>query len=300
MRAANGAIGEHQGRLPAPAGASAALGVICRSRRHIAHVHRVQLGNIHPQFHGRRAEQHRQRALAKFRLPLLALRGRHLRRVLPGLNPQHLAGHVLVEMHEEIVGSAAFFRQARHADRVVESLAAVARLPDHHRCQKLVSRLFILTSFFIHHYFHKAGLFQSSQQLIDYFLSLFNSEPVMVIRESGIAPQKLSKAAARRKVQVAAVIILIARFWPGKQDSGMIQTLGFVFINRPGGNQVLVAELVHLFLKSRVQIIHLDRQFPAHVIQQHLCNAFAGLRFGRGQGLVGVLPDIVRLAQFPE
>ncbi len=71
VRAAGGAVGEDQGRLTAPARATAALGVVGRGRRDVAHVDHVELGDVDAQLHGRRAEEDRQAPFAETVLPLL-------------------------------------------------------------------------------------------------------------------------------------------------------------------------------------------------------------------------------------
>ena len=60
VRRLAGAVGDDQSRLPGATGTAAALGVVGRRRRHVAHVDRVERGDVHAQLHGRGAEQHRQ------------------------------------------------------------------------------------------------------------------------------------------------------------------------------------------------------------------------------------------------
>ena len=55
VRAALGAVGDDQSRLPGTSGAAATLGVVGWGRWNVAHGHGVQLGDIHSQFHGGRA-----------------------------------------------------------------------------------------------------------------------------------------------------------------------------------------------------------------------------------------------------
>ena len=71
---------------PRPA---AALGVVRRRRRHIAHVDGVQRGDVHAQLHRWRAVQEPQPGIAELLLALLAHAGIHLGGVLPCLQGLH-------------------------------------------------------------------------------------------------------------------------------------------------------------------------------------------------------------------
>ena len=53
VRAASGAVGEDQRRLPAATGPAAALRIVGRGGRDVAQVDEVQLGDVHTQLHGR-------------------------------------------------------------------------------------------------------------------------------------------------------------------------------------------------------------------------------------------------------
>ena len=80
--AASRAVGEHQCGLSPATRPPAALRVVRRRGRDVAQVDEVQLSDVDPELHRRRAEQKRQIPLPKTRLPFLALLGHHLRRVL--------------------------------------------------------------------------------------------------------------------------------------------------------------------------------------------------------------------------
>ncbi len=90
--AAGGAIGVDQRRLAAATGPAAALGVVGRRGGDVAHVDRVQLGNVDAQFHRGRAEQQRQDGLAKLLLALFADFTGHLRGVLSGFDALQVEG----------------------------------------------------------------------------------------------------------------------------------------------------------------------------------------------------------------
>ena len=71
-------VRDDQGGLSAAARASAALGVVRRRRRHVAHVNRVQCRDVDAEFHRRGAEEHRQEAIGFTGLPESFLVGRKL------------------------------------------------------------------------------------------------------------------------------------------------------------------------------------------------------------------------------
>ena len=148
-------VGDDQGGLAAAARASAALGVVRRRGRHVAHVDRVQGRDVDAELHRRGAEEHRQEpvglaglpesllvrrkllalafAEAEALLPDLAVVGIDLGGVLARLEPEERvhggAEHpreVLVEVAEERVlpGTAAVLRRAAQPEedaRVVEA-----------------------------------------------------------------------------------------------------------------------------------------------------------------------------------
>ena len=84
--AANRTVGENQGRLSATSGSTGTLRVVGGSRGHVPHIYHVQLGDIDPQLHGRRAEEHRQTGLTKLLLAFDALLIGHLGGVFPGFD----------------------------------------------------------------------------------------------------------------------------------------------------------------------------------------------------------------------
>ena len=105
MRALRRAVGEDQRGLPGTPGPSAALGVVGRRRGDVPHIDDVQRRDIHPQLHGRRTVEHRERKKRPaliFLLPILFVPGAaaetplqkfagiggHLRRMLVGLKAE--------------------------------------------------------------------------------------------------------------------------------------------------------------------------------------------------------------------
>ena len=153
--ALRGRVRDDQGGLAAPARASAALGVVGRRGRNVAHMDRIQGGDVDAELHRRGAEEHRQESIglaglpepllvrlelfalafaeAEALLPDLAVVGIDLGGVLARLEPEERvhggAEHpreVLVEVAEERVlpGTAAVLRRAAQPEedaRVVEA-----------------------------------------------------------------------------------------------------------------------------------------------------------------------------------
>jgi hypothetical protein len=80
----------------------------------------VQVGDVDPQFHGWRAEEHRQFAFTEALLAILAVFLRHLSRVLPPFDPQQPFWRALVEVGKEGIcpgASAAIARVVRLCTR---------------------------------------------------------------------------------------------------------------------------------------------------------------------------------------
>ena len=67
-----------------------------------------------------------------------------------------------------------------------------------------------------------------------------------------------------------------------------------------GADQVLAALLTDLVLEVRVQVVDLDRQLAAHVVQQHARHGGALLRRGLGQRGMQLLPHLVHRRQLVE
>ena len=103
VRAAARAVRVHQRRLAATAGPSAALRIVGRGRRHVAHVDHVQLRNVDAQLHRRRTEQQRQLRAAEPVLALFTIVARDLRRVLPRLEQCLEVDEALVALHEVVI-----------------------------------------------------------------------------------------------------------------------------------------------------------------------------------------------------
>ena len=101
--AAPRAVREDHGRLSAPAGAPAALGLVGRRRRDIAQVDKIELGDIHSEFHCRGAEQERQLSFAEPLFAFLAFLGGHLCGVFSSLEETLEIHKAAIALHEIVV-----------------------------------------------------------------------------------------------------------------------------------------------------------------------------------------------------
>src|SRR5207247_5085652 len=104
------AVVKDQCRLAAAPRPATPLSVVRGSRRHVAHVDDVQLGDIDSELHRRRAEKDWEPACPEVVLPLLALCRRNLCGVLARLEPLAVSGHALIEGDEEWVRAPTVFR----------------------------------------------------------------------------------------------------------------------------------------------------------------------------------------------
>ena len=201
VRALRRRVRDDQGRLSAAARASAALGVVRRRGRHVAHVDRVQCRDVDAELHRRGAKEHRQepiglaglpesllvrrellalaRAEAEALLPDLTVVGIDLGGVLAGLEPEQrvhrCAEHprkVFIEVAEERVlpGAAARLRRAAQ----LEDDARVAEAPT-----GLVERSALLR----YEAVHRAGTEEVLDELIE-FLRLQVSDRRVAVPEA--------------------------------------------------------------------------------------------------------------------
>ena len=84
VRGSGAAVAEHQRWLTATTRAAAALRIVGRGGRHIAHVDGVERGDVHAQLHGWRAIHQTQRRAPERVFPALPFPRIHLGGVLPG------------------------------------------------------------------------------------------------------------------------------------------------------------------------------------------------------------------------
>src|SRR5690349_15632921 len=100
-----------------------------------------------------------------------------------------------------------------------------------------------------------------------------------------------------RRPGVSGKVLLRPRYCPnpplsgtGEKNGGMFHCEGFVLVDGPRLDQPLTALLKQVLLISWVQVVHLDRQLPAHVVQQHPPDLLPYLRAGELQGWMAISP----------
>ena len=300
-------VGDDQGGLTAAARAPAALGVVRRRGRHVAHVDRVQSRDVDAELHRRGAEEHRQEPVglaglpepllvrrklfalaiteAEALLPDLAVVGIDLGGVLARLEPEERvhggAEHpreILVEVAEERVlpGTAAVLRRAAQLEedaRVVESPSG------------LIERSALLRN--------EAVCRARTEQVLD--------EPVELLRlqladgrvaapeahRAQRSPETASRAAAHDQLHVAER----ARPAGGRDDHQPARDSGLLVRTEPPGRPEPAVRLRdHLLQDGGVENLAADRHPLPHVIEQ--------LAVDRGpDGVVGVLQQGVRVGE---
>ncbi len=77
---------------------------------------------------------------------------------------------------------------------------------------------------------------------------------MQLLPKGGSAPEILAEAAACGEVDIAAVVVAAAP--PGEEDGGVL--FGFVFVERPGGDEALIALLLDTLLVELIEVVHLD------------------------------------------
>ena len=107
MGAKRRTIRKDQGRLATATSPAAALGIVGRRWWNVAQVNDVELCDIHPEFHRRRAIEDRQLPRAEALLALDTLGVRHLCRVLAGFKPCPCRSHGAIEVDKKGIRAAA-------------------------------------------------------------------------------------------------------------------------------------------------------------------------------------------------
>ena len=271
VRAAGGAVGVDEGRLPASAGTAAALGVVRRGRRYVAQADDVEIGDVHAEFHGRRAEQYRQSARAEPLLTILALLVRHLSCVLSGLQVVQPESQLAVEMHEEGVCLRLFRACPRHPDGVPKRLCAVTGDPPERRRRDLVAGRVALGRL---NGFREPGNPEGPEKLRYDLLRLIHRDGLPELGECARPSQVLAEAASSGQEGVAAEVggLPCAR----ESDGGVLEQ--FRLIDRPRVSKHLRTAAAKLLLVDLLKVVHPDAEFAAHVVEQRLRNGLAHRR----------------------
>ena len=103
---AGGTVGQHHCGLAGPARAPGSLGVVGRRRGHIAHADHVEAADIHTQFHGGRAIQHRELGVTEEVFALLAYCCFNLSGMFARFEADECLGGLGVELFEERIDAA--------------------------------------------------------------------------------------------------------------------------------------------------------------------------------------------------
>jgi len=288
VRAAGGAVGKDDGGLTAAAGASAALGVIGWRRRHIAHIDHIELVDVHAQFHGRRAIEDRQPGGLETLLAFLPQFIGDLCGMFPRFKAGGPGGGLAVVVEKIGIGAAACGGKMGDTDGIVKGPAAVPRVPDHGRGGKLVARAGGIAGVDRD---HQTGLGQEGEEITDELLGFIHVQLPFKAAEGVGTAEVDAEAAAAGEINLAPGFGAAAGAW--KEQGGPLHF--FVFIERPGSDQILVVLLLDALLKPGIEIVHLDGKLAAHIIEQHLHHPAALVHRGGGEDGMPLLPEVVGL-----
>ena len=283
VAAAGRAVGEHQGGLAAAPGPARPLGVVGGGGRDVAHVHDVQVGDVHAQLHGGRAEQHGQLCLAELLLALLALGGGHLGGVLSGLHPGRVRGQIPIQLDEEPVGLEAALGGVRGGQVVVAAAGSGPGPPAQRGGRDLIAGVAV------------AVVADDGQQAVaaepvhhrgDDRLGVLQEEPAVgpapaagAAQHAGSA-QELAVGAAGRQEHPVPVVSAAAA---GQHLAGLFQA-AVVGVQRPGAGQVLIAAPLQTLLLAAVQHVHPQHQVGAQPVEQGPQDSLPGVPVGLAEG----------------
>ena len=282
---AGGAVGEHQRWLARATGPAAALGVVRGRRRHIPQTDRVQARDVDAQFHGRRAVQQRERALAEGAFAFLALHRVHLGGVFAGGQAAQLASHLGVEGAEEGVDAAAGVGVHGLADRVGRRGRPVARGPHQRGRPEPVTPGAVDV-----HLGEDPGPGQHVQDLLDEPLRVVGvqraREPRELVRTPQVAPHRRSPG----QVQVVASLAGAAR----EREDGAQGRHRFIRRHRPHAGQLLLRltldalepcqrETADVYGEHLAELVEDD---PAQLLAMPVARVPKRLRCGGPQGLI--------------
>ena len=257
---AGGAVGDDERGLPGPSGAAGALSVVGGRRRHVAQPDGAQRVDVHPEFHGRRAVQDRQRGIAELVLAFLPLGGRDLGGVLLGAQPGEGGGHGPVQLAEERVDPRAFLVVQGPPHPVFRAGQPAPGLPVDHRGAQPVTRDVVLVG--RHGHRQQPGLVQRAEQVRDDLLGvggLDGDVPAGVF-----ADQEPAELAAAGQVHVAAPLAGLAG--PGESDARHRRELALG--QRPRLLQMLRGQPPDQVEPVVAEVLDVDGQVAAQLVQQ--------------------------------
>ena len=214
--------------------------------------------------------------------------------MLAGLQPLKRGCDVAVEVHEEGVGAPSHHGHARHSDRVVEGARTFSPDPEQGRCGELVA-WHVISAAGRNDSLDQSADLQGVQEVEDDPLPVVQSQTPQRFGEGAATAQVLPEPAACRQINIAPIVIPpLSR--TREEDGGVFHCEGFVLVDGPRLDQPLTALLKQVLLVRGVQVVHLDRQLPAHVVQQYPADLLPHLRAGELQGWMAISPYIRILA----
>jgi hypothetical protein len=272
VRAARGAVGEDEGGLTAAARPAAALGVVRRGRRDVAHVDDVELGDVDAELHGRGTEQERQLGLAEAGLTAFALVGADLGRVLVGMQHVQVASVGAVEVDKEGIGAQTLVGRLRHADGVVRGGFTVTAVPDHLLGLELIGGGAAAATTDLD--LMQRSLGEDAEHLLDDGGGVDEGELAEGAEDIG-ATEVLAEAAARGDIDEPAAVgaRLVTGAGGAAGGDGMEvldEPLGVA--EAPGVDEKLVGVEANLLLRGGLEELDLDRQLAAEIIEEDLAD----------------------------
>ena len=276
VRAASGAVGEYHGRLPASAGASAALRVVGRRRRNVAQIDQVQLLDVDAQFHRRRAEHERKLAVTEAVLPLLPVLRRHLRGVLACLEDTPEVHEASIALHEVAIHLKRQPSLVREAGAVERAILTGTGQPAQRVGVKLVA--WAVVSAPTPHLLDNAVALQGQKQKPDDLVGFGASNAVVRSRvRVELAPEVLSVSAVRGNEQPES-FPLPPGARPGDDCLGqlpfVLQIPGCAFL------EAWFRLFDQVVLLARIEHIDLYRKLPTEQVEQRANEVFSQLARG--------------------
>ena len=296
VRAAPGAVGEHQGGLPTASRASAALRVVGGGRRYVAQVDEIELGDVDAKLHGRGAEQQRQLTVAKALLAFLAILRRHLSSVFPCFENAIQIDEAAIAPDEVAVhlrGQSALVEQAGPLHRTV---LAVAGQPAQGVGVELVAGVVGVPA--VANLLDDAVALQRQEQELDGLVRLGTPEGLPGLQMRGESAPEVLPVSTVGRDEVTPLFSLPAGARPS--DDGARQLSFVVQIPHRAFLETQLRLLDEVVLRARVEDVDLHGKRPANDIEKgpdDLLLEIGGGAAKRGRGWGRSVPACVRRAR---
>ena len=285
---AGGAVRGDQGRLAGSSGSPRALGVVRGRGRHVAHGNGVEAGDIDAKLHRRRAVQQLQLPVAEFVLALAAHFGVDLGGVLTGHQPGQRLRDLPVQPDEVRVGPRRCGAAERTGKGVIAAARTVAGPPyERGRADPVAARTAPPEVLGLG---EQAGPVagQHPQQVADDLLRVVAADRPQVAGETaGPLEVAAELAPPGHEDQVPG--------GAGPPGAGVDdRRVSLVAVaDGPLRAQRLLAAPLHAVELVRLEALGVDRQGPAHLVEQHPADPLADFRRGVPQGGEAVPPQLV-------